>query len=170
MRIVPPVRVSHTFTQVLGGPPGAVMPLLCPVREAEWAKGWAPELVVSTSGVVERDCVFTTREAERESTWVVTEHEPTAGRVEMLKVTPGFLVTRLRISLRALPADIDGARTAAEITYTYTALGPEGEEFVRACTGAAYAEFMRAWETELNDYLRRQRQTAPALPGPRRAQ
>jgi hypothetical protein len=155
MRVSPPVRVTRTFTQRLEAPAEQVLPLLCPVRETEWVEGWAPRLVLSTSGVVERDCVFTTPDGEREATWMVTEHDPASGLVEMVKVTPGFLVVRLRILLR--PLNEPPVETAADVTYTYTALGPEGEAFVAARTEAAYEAFMRGWESALNAHLRRLR-------------
>jgi hypothetical protein len=155
MRVVSPVRVTRRYIQTIEASPAEVMPLLCPVRETEWASGWDPALVVSASGVVERDCLFTTPDGEREATWVVTEHEPSRGLVELFKVTPGFAVVRVRIVLESAG---DPARTAAEVTYTYTALGPEGEAFVRGRTEAAYAEFMRTWEAELNQYLRQRRE------------
>ena len=60
MQITKPNRATHTYRQRLSASPGKVFPLLCPVREAEWADGWLPELVISSSGVAERDCVFIT--------------------------------------------------------------------------------------------------------------
>jgi hypothetical protein len=154
MRIRPPVRVTHSYTQSLDGPPGAVFPLLCPVLEREWVPGWDPGMVISESGVAERDCVFTTPEetpsGRREATWVITEHDPVAGRVEMLKLTPGYLLTRLWIHVRPREGG-----SLAEVTYRYTALGPEGEQYVASRTEAAYADFMRTWENALNDHLRR---------------
>jgi hypothetical protein len=162
MRVQAPVRVTRTYVQTLEGTPQQVMPLLCPVREAEWVKGWDPELVLSSCGLVEKDCVFTTRDGEREATWVVTEHAPDRGLVEMIKTTPGFAVVRLSIRLRSLKTDSAASdRTAAEVTYQYTALGAEGEAFVRGRTEAAYLEFMRAWEAALNEHLRSGRGASP---------
>jgi hypothetical protein len=156
MRITPPVRVTRSYTQTLDGAPAEVFPLLCPVREKEWVTGWDPELVISASGVAERDCVFTTPDGARQATWVINEHDPAAGRVEMIKVTPGYLVVRLRIVLRPLdPAH--PRQTAAEVTYQYTALDAEGAAFVASRTEVAYAEFMRAWEDSLNLFLRQRR-------------
>jgi hypothetical protein len=157
MRITAPVRVSRSYTQTLDGAADEVFALLCPVREREWVQGWDPDLVVSASGVAERDCVFTTPDGARQATWVITEHEPTAGRVEMIKVTPGYLVIRLRILVRPLDAAAPGRRTAAEITYQYTALGEEGAAFVAGRTEEAYEEFMRGWEESMNRFLRQRR-------------
>src|SRR6266481_7636473 len=58
MQITKPNRATHTYRQTLRAPPAKVFPLLCPVREAEWAEGWLPELVISSSGIAEGDCVF----------------------------------------------------------------------------------------------------------------
>ena len=160
MLIHPPIRVSHTYRQSLDGTPGDVLPLLCPVREAEWVPGWDPRLVLSSSGFVERDCIFLTPDSaagpDAEAIWTVLEFDREGGRVEMLKVTPGFLVVRLSIVLH--PRD---GGSHADVTYAYTALGPDGEAFVRSRTAEAYAEFMRGWEGALNAYLRTRRE-APA--------
>ena len=162
MKIQHPVRVTHTWRQHLEGGVAEVMPLLCPVREAEWARGWEPRLVVSGCGVVERDCVFTTSDpaggAGAEAIWTVLEYDPLAGIVEMLKVTPGFVAIRLLIALLAAGED----RCTADVTYRYTALGPAGERYVAGRTEAAYAAFMREWEAELNEYLRAMRVGAGA--------
>ncbi len=92
MEIRPPVRVTHSYTQTLEGTPAEVLPLLCPVREADWVPGWMPRLVLSDSGVAERDCIFTTPAAatspEAEAIWTVLEQDPAAGTVEMLKCLP----------------------------------------------------------------------------------
>ena len=150
MRIEPPVRVTRSYVQKLAAPPERVFPLLCPVREAEWAAGWEPELVVSASGVAEPDCVFTTRdEAGRESVWVVIRHQPERGRLELLKVTPGLTVAKIEI---ALAGDSAGG-TEATVAYTHTALSAAGRDFVAGFTPEAWGAFMREWEAELNRFL-----------------
>ena len=149
MRITPPVRASHVYTQHLVAPPARVFPLLCPVREAEWAAGWAPRVVYSASGVAERDAVFVTPDEGADAIWTITEHDPSRGHVEMVKVVPALVVTRLEIDLRP-----DGASGCeADVRYTYTALSEAGEAYVRQRTAGWYEEFMRAWERELNAYL-----------------
>jgi hypothetical protein len=148
MKIVKPHRATRTCTQKYRAPPQAVFPLLCPVREADWIKGWEPGLVVSDSGFAERDCVFTTPAQPADAIWYVTRHEPEAGFVEMLKVTPGVTACRLTIQLR--PA---GGGTEADVTYSHTSLGPAGDAFVAGFTEEQYRGFMREWETRLAHYL-----------------
>jgi len=71
MLISKPVRAVRSYTQQLVGPLQVVLPLMCPVREAEWANGWNPIRVWSASGFAEEDCVFTTP-GEPAAVWVVT--------------------------------------------------------------------------------------------------
>ena len=150
----PPVRVTHTYTQTLDGTVAQVLPLLCPVREAEWVPGWAPHVIFTASGVVEPDCVFTTHDPDAGpdavAIWSVLSRDKAAGTVEMLKVTPGFLVVRVSIALRRRGT----GGCFADVTYRYTAIGPAGEAYVRRRTAEAYAGFMRRWEDALNTYLR----------------
>lgn len=157
MEIVAPTRARHSYVQRLAAPPERVFPLLCPVREVEWVNGWCPRRVISESGVAEAGCVFLTPEpGGRESVWVVTRHEP-AARVSFLKVTPGVTVGEIDIRL----SEAEGG-TAAEVSYAYTALGPEGESAVAAFTADGYRAFMREWEAELNHFLRTGEKLAPA--------
>lgn len=149
MKIVKPVRATRSYTQHLIASPAVVFPLLCPVREADWIEGWNPPRVVSSSGVAEADCVFTTPDEPIDAIWYITRHEPAAGFVEMIKITPGATACRLRIQLRAA-----GAGCEADITYSHTSLGPTGDAFVEAFTEEFYGEFMRDWESRMNHYLR----------------
>jgi hypothetical protein len=148
MNIQMPNRVAHTYVQRLFAAPERVFPLLCPVREADWIEGWDPLQVASASGVAEADCVFVTAAEPTDAIWYVTRHEPAAGFVEMLKITPGVTACRLRIALQATTAGCD-----ATVTYMHTSLGPAGDAFVADFTAEYYAAFMRDWEARLNHYL-----------------
>ncbi len=148
MKVVPPKRVSRTYTQSLVGPPEAVFPLLCPVREIDWIADWDPLLVVTQSGVAEEDCVFVTPSPDGDTVWYVTDYQPEKGFIAFVRVTPGLTATRLQIQVR--PA-AQGA--SADITFTHTSLGPQGDAFVDRFTEAAYAAFMQLWQTRMNHYL-----------------
>ena len=149
MKIVEPRRVTRTYTQHLVGEPSAVFPLLCPVREADWMDGWDPLLVISSSGVAEPDCVFTTTARPVDAVWYITRHEPEAGLVEMLKITPHVTACRLTIQLRPAPGGCE-----ADVTYAHTSLGPHGDTFVASFTEDFYRQFMQDWESRINHYLR----------------
>jgi len=149
MRITKPNRATHTYRQKLHAPPARVFPLLCPVREAEWAEGWLPEFVISSSGVAERDCVFVTPEKLGEAIWYVTRHESARSFVEMLKIVPGVTACRLEIQLSK-----NGDGCFADVTYSHTSIGSAGDEFVAKFTADYYQRFMQAWEKELNHFLK----------------
>jgi hypothetical protein len=118
------------------------------VREAEWADGWLPELIISSSGVAEPDCVFITPDKLGTALWYITLHQPEKLFVEMLKILPGVTACRLTIQLSE-----GGAGCIAAITYTHTSLGPAGDEFVTRFTAEHYQKFMQAWEKALNHFL-----------------
>ena len=149
MNIQPPARAVHTYVQKLVAGPERVFPLLCPVREADWIEGWSPLRVLCASGDAERDCVFDTGAEPDDAIWYVTRHEPHAGFVEMLKITPGSTACRLSIPLQATANGCD-----ATVAYMHTRLGtPAGEAFVAGFTADFYGEFMRDWEARLNHFL-----------------
>jgi hypothetical protein len=149
MHLTKPNRVTHSYRQRLHAGPAEVFPLLCPVRETEWADGWLPELVISSSGVAERDCIFTTAEKSGTAIWYVTRQEPERWFVEMLKILPGVTACRLEIQLSQ-----NGDECFADITYSHTSLGPAGDEFVAKFTTDYYQKFMQIWETALNNFLK----------------
>src|SRR3954468_23258671 len=149
MNIAKPSRATHTYRQRLHAPPATVFPLLCPVREAEWAEGWMPELVISSSGLAERDCVFITPNEQNKAVWYITRHEPETWFVEMLKTVPELTACRLQIQLSP-----NGPGCFADVTYSHTSIGPTGDVFVAGFTAEYYRKFMEEWENLLNRFLR----------------
>jgi hypothetical protein len=148
MHITKPNRASHTHRLRLRASPEKVFPLFCPVRETEWADGWSPDLVISSCGVAERDCVFITSNKRGSAVWYVTRHEPEQFLVEMLKIAPGETACRLNIQLSP-----EGAGCEAQVTYAHTSLGPAGDELVASFTAEHYQKFMQSWEKALNHFL-----------------
>ena len=148
-----PRRIKHSFTQSIKGTPEQVFPLLCPVRETDWVPGWTTDWVISNSGVAELNCIFQTPPRPgaggASSMWVITHHDRAANEVEMFKVTPGFTVGKLQISLIAQGQ----TATNATIAYEFTSLGPLGDKFLETYTAQWYEEFMQVWEGQMNHYL-----------------
>lgn len=149
MNIRAPNRVTRTYKQHLAASASRVFPLLCPVREADWIDGWRPILVLTQSGVAEQDCVFITDSKVHDSIWFITRHDPARGFVEMIKITPG--VTACKLTIRVRPAK---PGSEAEITYSHTSLGPEGDTFISSFTADYYVQFMKEWESRMNHYLK----------------
>ena len=154
-----PNRVKHAYTQSVSGTPDQVFPLLCPVRELDWAPGWSTDWVISASGTVEQECMFQTpspADTTSASIWIVTRHDPDAFEVEMYKVTPGLTVGKLAISLTAQGT----TGTRAQISYEFTSLGSDGDAFLTEFTAEWYETFMQGWETAINHYLKTGEQLA----------
>ncbi len=148
MNIRAPNRATHAYTQRLVAPPDKVFPLLCPVREADWIDGWSPVLVLSHTGIAEPDCVFVTDAEPHDAIWFVTRHEPARGIIEMIKITPE--VTACKLSIEVRPS---GEGSEADVIYSHTSLGPQGDVFIATFTAEYYVQFMREWEDRINHYL-----------------
>jgi hypothetical protein len=143
------LRVTRAFVQTLCSRPEAVFPLLCPVREGDWLEGWDCRVVYSDSGVAEAGCVFTTaHHGDTETVWYTTDHE-SPRRVRFVRVTPGFMTVEIEILLAPLGRD----GTQATIHYTYTALGPQGQDALERSTEEEWLQMMEWWERSMNHYL-----------------
>ena len=148
MRIVEPVRVERSYVQKLRGKPGTIFPLLCPVRETEWAEGWEPLAVFTKSGFAEVDCVFTTGDKNPDSIWVMTRFDSENHRLEIVKVTPDMTVARISIEL----TENETGETDAQVRYMYTAISAEGENFVRGYSEEFFKMFMEFSEGQVQTW------------------
>ena len=144
-----PRRITHRAVQEIRGTLEEIMPLYCPVRELDWCEYWAPKAVYSNSGLVEKNCIFTTSHGEYDVVWIVTDYDVEAGRVEMVYHVPNVLVTLLEIQL----TPINGHTARAEITYTKTAISEEGIKALEEFTKESYDQTMDSWEKAMNHYL-----------------
>ena len=149
MKVAKPNTVSRSYTQTICRPPEEVFPLLCPVREAEWVNGWDPRIVLTESGVAETGCIFVTPGLPQDAVWIMTDVDPEALHLEILKIIPGVVLGRIDIQLR--PKD-DG-ETEADITYTYTAVSDYGDQMLLEFTPEHFRAFMETWENEINHFL-----------------
>lgn len=148
MKIAQPKRRKHSCVQTWKSTPDRVFPLLCPVREMDWIPGWDPKLVISKSGVMERDCIFVEPVVPNNAIWIVTSYD-TNRFVEMYRTVPGVTVSKFSIKLE--PAD--DATTTAVVAYEHTAIGDDGEKIVDDFTADSFAEFMGHFEVAINHYL-----------------
>ena len=145
-----PVKVTHTYTQKMVASSTRVFPLLCPVRELEWVKGWPLLKAYTKSGFAEQDCVFITKgEKEEDSIWMITRYDPAVHFVEMVKVTPGKTSCKLQIQLSETGLN----SCDSTITYTYIALSREGKDFVNNFSTSDFESMMKDWEKSINEFL-----------------
>lgn len=149
MQIIKPKIVKRSYTQTINSSPDKVFPLLCPVREKDWVNGWDPELVITESGFAEKDSIFVTKHGDEQNYWIITRYDPVIYEIEMHIINPDITVGKLEIKLHK---DED-EKTKADVSYTFTSLGPEGNKFITNYTEEKYINFMQTWEKEINHYL-----------------
>jgi hypothetical protein len=144
------LRVVKQYTMTLCADPQTVFPLLCPVREYEWIGPWTCKMVYTQSGVAENNAVFMTHFPPQggEEIWVVCRYEKDRA-IEFIRVTPGFKVNRLDISLTGVEKT-----TVATWTHTYTGLSEAGNQWIHNLTDDGFNAEKAALEKMLNHYLK----------------
>lgn len=142
-------RAVRTATIRLNAAPERVFPLFTPEGERHWAEGWNPVYRYPASGVVEPHAVFVTSRNGRETIWTVLHYDPAAMRVAYDRVTPGMHAAIVEVGCEPGPA----GTTLAHVTYTFTGLSDEGNQFVQSHTEEAYRAMIAEWETAINQYL-----------------
>jgi hypothetical protein len=147
-------RVSSTGIITLDSPLREVFPLFGPIREREWAVGWDPQILYSTTDLVEEHMVFKTPShhghGEPDCTWTVSKYVPDQGLIEYTVFTPERLWW---ITIQCCE-DIPNQTTEAEITYTYTGLTDKGNAINEKALQLTYAHDLRDWEEAINHYLK----------------
>lgn len=141
-------NVVHTHRFAIDAKPARVFPLLCPTREHDWIPAWRCQLLHSSSGFAEQDCIFRTQAPDGDTmTWVVSRYEPSR-RIEFTCFVPDRYVMRLSIALAP-------AGTGTELTWTrrFLALGPADGAFASVASPAALDEKMAALERLLAHYV-----------------
>ncbi len=145
-------RSVKSYTQTIRASPGRIFPLLCPVREAEWADGWVGRPVFAASGVAEENGVYATEhEGETAPTiWFITKRDPVAHETEFVYFLPGRQVVRLSLGIEKSGAD----SSKVHVTYIRTGISDEGNTMVtEALRTGAFEKMMKEWEDAMNHYL-----------------
>lgn len=145
-------RTVDRHTQTIHASPDRIFPLICPVREAEWAQGWNGKPVFAASGFAEENGVFATEHGgENEPTiWLITRRDPLAHETEFVYFIPGRQVVRLAIGIKPIGED----RSNVDITYIRTGISDEGNAMVsQAQRSGAFEKTMKEWEDAMNHYL-----------------
>ncbi|GET22455.1 hypothetical protein [Prolixibacter denitrificans] len=145
------IQVSKTYQQINLAAPKEVFPLLCPVREKDWLDGWDYTMIHSESGLIEEGCVFSTpHHGQHDTIWYVTVYDKINFKIEFVRVTPEEEVVRINIRLNGRE---DGT-TTSRISYQYTALNDQKNEWLKTKFEDSFRGSMIWWEKAINHYLR----------------
>jgi len=144
-------RIADEATIQLNGPIDMVFPLFGPVREMDWAPGWNPEIIFSTTNEVDEHMIFRTKgKFENESfyTWAVTQYCPERYLIEYT-VSTSERIWFIRVQCK--PAG--EITTSAVVSYTFTALTERGNELNKVALSGMYKNRLKDWEEAINHYL-----------------
>jgi hypothetical protein len=146
-----PHHARRTHAIQLDGPPAAVFPLFEPLGEKRWVPSWDPKMLHPLGGDACEGAVFVALgHDDSQSIWVITHHEPTGHHVRYTRVAPGSHVAVIDIRCEATTPD----STRAQVSYDFTALSAEGNEYVDAMDDAQFRDWIQSWQTAINRYLR----------------
>ena len=125
--------------------------LFCPQRELEWLEGWTYEMVFSSTGFAEQDCVFRTdNPIEGPSIWLVTQYQAPQ-KIEYVRVSPRSLVIRMSIELSETGKDF----TEVKVTCSFTGLTETGNRCIDGYVSEHYPIRMKIWQQSLEQYFLR---------------
>ncbi|MDQ2714501.1 MAG: SRPBCC family protein [Chloroflexota bacterium] len=143
-------QVTRSHTIHLPATPHEVFPLFSPLGEKHWVQGWDPEMLYPSSGVAQSGTVFTTQHAnEPTRIWTIIAYAREQAHVSYLNVLPDSHVSRIEVSCEAQGTQA----TLARITYTLTALTPQGNTYLDGFTQEYYQAYISFWETAITHYL-----------------
>jgi len=143
-------RITRNYCQQINSTPQIIFPLLCPERETEWLDGWDYTMVYSKTGIAEDGAVFTTsQDGEEDTVWIITNHDKENYVVEFARVTPKSRASTLKIKLNRK----DAKSSFVDITYSYTSLSHEGNEFINGFSEEEFLKIMNFWEKSMNHFL-----------------
>jgi hypothetical protein len=143
-------RVMRTRIQMYPAPPAVVFPLHGFREEMAWAVGWEPDAIYPADGTAVEGAVFAVHRSGAEEVWVLVEWDSQAGRAGYVHVTPARDVTEIRIHV----SGPEQGPSRVEVTYTWTGLSADGNDFVERQTEEHFHAWMREWEEEMTHYLR----------------
>lgn len=144
---MPKTPASQVRTFRLEAPIARVFPLFTALGERAWAQGWEPELL---SGREERGSVFRTVHSGRETTWIVVDYRPAAGRVSYARLAQGSNMGLVDVQCSVT----SGGGTEVSVRYTLTGLNPQGQAFVTEfLEPGQYDRMIEGWRTAIGKAL-----------------
>ena len=145
-----PERIEQTATFTVHTSLDQAFPLFGPVRERDWAAGWEPKIIFSSDPLVEEHMLFQTQprfENEPPYLWVVSQFRPEQYFIEY------SVSTNERIWFVSVQCAAAGEHTRVTVRYRFTGLTPRGNELNRVALDRMYAQQLKDWESELNQFL-----------------
>ena len=122
-------RKTQHYERTFNASPEAVFFQFCPTRELDWIDGWDCDLVYTSTGYVEENCIFTTPDTNRlgPGLWIFTRYEPNQ-RLELVRIIGDTVVILFRI----IVVDNNDGTATGRWKLTFTAMNETGNAMVDA--------------------------------------
>ena len=120
-------RKTQEYEKTFSFPPEKVFSQFCPTRELDWIEGWDADLVYTSTGYVEEDCIFTTPATNSlgPGLWIFTRYEPSR-KLELVRIIEESVAIHFRINL----IDNNDGTSTGLWKLTFTALNELGNGIV----------------------------------------
>lgn len=145
----PRAHTETSFDLVVRAPYAETAPLFGPEGERVWAgKHWNPQWIYPQPGRDEQGGVFTIQHGPLQAVWAIARHDLDARQFQYVYTLGNLMLCTIDVRFTVL----DSRSTGVHVTYTRTAISPEGDEHVAAMTEGdrrAGAE----WQAAIDNYL-----------------
>jgi hypothetical protein len=147
----PLLHLTASFNLAVHASYATTAPLFGPEGERLWAgKHWNPIFIHPQPAADIEGAVFTIQHGPMNAVWVNTLFEVEGRHFQYVYFLPDLMVTVIDVRFKSASVDL----TNVNVTYTRTALTPEGNEHVTAMNkGDKTAE--KEWQQAIDDYLAR---------------
>jgi hypothetical protein len=141
------IRIDLHHAIMLPVAPGACLDLFTPLGECAWIPDWRPRFIHPADGATGEALTFTTDPGGRLTWWMMAVHDPDAGLVRYVRLTPGLRSVLLTVRCRP-----EGAGSRVDVDYRVVALSEEGETENRAFA-AGFVAMIEGWRRLVLDHL-----------------
>lgn len=127
-----------------------VFPLFGPIREKDWAEGWNPDIIYSSTGLVDLHMIFRTKAgntAEGFYTWVVSQYCPAEFFIEYT------VFTQFRVWFVSVQCTAASEHTHVSVTYSYIGTSEGGNEMNQKAMEDIFSDDLCDWQEAINHFL-----------------
>jgi len=130
-------RIVEGHSELIRSSPAIVFPLLCPVQEYKWIHNWECEIIYSSSGGIENNCIFREHksgpilfDSKVPTYWIASRYDPSNFIIQFILTTENIALTRIDIMVK----EIGPGRSSVEWSMTITALNQEANNRINTAT------------------------------------
>jgi hypothetical protein len=120
-----------------------------PTGEELWVEGWHPSYIVPPDGHTEQGMVFTTGAGAEFTIWQLADYDEAKLRSRYVRTTPALRTGFVEIAC----APVGDNETEVTVTYTMTALTPEGVVSLDPYRGDAFRKLIDGWAERIAAHL-----------------